>query len=141
MPAAADVQTQNNGNKAGKAQSGDTITFTFAGAVVPSLVLAGWDGSATLVTVHFENNAKNDVLTVRDSLGSTLAALGSVSLGGDYSFTVDFNFSVMTASGNTVTVSLGLLSGKVKERPNATTMVWTGPTNTVTESGPADKEF
>ena len=47
MPAALDVQTRNNGAKTGKAESGDSITYTFAGAVVPSLVLAGWNGSAT----------------------------------------------------------------------------------------------
>ena len=35
MPAAADVQTQNGGSKAGKPESGDSITFTFAGASQP----------------------------------------------------------------------------------------------------------
>jgi hypothetical protein len=142
MPAATDVQTQNGGSKTGKAESGDSITLTFAGAVNPALVLAGWNGGATLVTVHFQNNAKNDVLTVRNaSTGATLFPLGFVSLGGNYSHTSDFRFSVMTASGNTVTVVLGTLSGLVKDKSAGAAMVWSAPTNTITESGPLDKEF
>jgi hypothetical protein len=142
MPAAADVQTQNGGSKAGRAESGDSIRFTFAGAVIPSLVLAGRNGGATLVTVHFQDNAKNDVLTVRNaSTGAMLFPLGFVSLAGDYSGTADFRFSVMSANGNTITIVLGTLSGQVKEQPKAATMTWTAPTNTVTESGPPDKEF
>ena len=142
MPAAADVQTQNGGNKAAKPESGDSITFTFSGPVVPSLVLTDWDGSATLVTVHFQNSATNDVLTVRNaSTAATLFPLGFVSLGSDYSDTADFSFSVMSASGNTVTIVLGTLSGRVKDKPKAGAMTWTAPTNTVIESGPLDKEF
>jgi hypothetical protein len=142
MPSAADVQTQNAGSKAGKAESGDSITFTFAGAVDPGLVFAGWNGSAKLVTVHFQNNAKDDILTIRDaSTEATLFSLGFVSLGGDYSNTADFRFSVMTASGNTVRVVLGTLSGLVKEQPIGAAMVWSPPTNKATESGPLDKEF
>lgn len=142
MPAAVDVQTQNGGSKAGKPESGDSITFTFAGAVDPAQVLAGWNGGAMLVTVHFQNNAKNDVLTVRNaSTGATVFPLGFVSLGADYSHTADFRFSVMTASGNTIKIVFGTLSGLVKEKPMGATMVWSAPTNTVTESGPLDKEF
>ena len=142
MPAAADVQTQNGGSKAGRPESGDSITFTFAGPVDPTSVIAGWNGGATLVTVHFQDNAKNDVLTVRNSAtGAMLSPLGFVSLGGDYSHTADFRFSVMTASGNTVTVVFGTVSGLVKENPTGAAMVWSPPTNTITESGPLDKEF
>jgi len=142
MPAATDVQTQNSGSKAGKAESGDSITFTFAGAVDPASVLAGWNGGATLVTVHFQDNAKNDVLTVRNAAtGAMLFPLGFVNLGGDYSHTADFRFSVMTASGNTVKIVFGTLSGLVKENPTGAAMVWSPPTNTITESGPLDKEF
>lgn len=142
MPAATDVQTQNSGSKAGRAESGDSITFTFAGAVDPASVLAGWNGGATLVTVHFQDNAKNDVLTVRNATtGAMLLSLGFVNLGGDYSHTADFRFSVMTASGTTVKIVLGTLSGLVKENPTGAAMIWSPPTNTITESGPLDKEF
>jgi hypothetical protein len=142
MPAAADVQTQNAGSKAGKAESGDSITYTFAGAVTPSLVLAGWNGSATLVTVHFQQNAKNDVVTIRNaSTGATLFALGYVDLHGDYSNNADFTSSVMTVNGSTITIVLGVLSGHMKEKAGPATVVWTAPTNTVSESGASDKEF
>ena len=142
MPAAADVQTQNAGSKAGKAESGDSITYTFAGAVSPSLVLAGWNGSATLVTVHFQQNAKNDVVTIRNaSTGATLFALGYVDLHGDYSNNADFTSSVMTVNGSTITIVLGVLSGHMKEKAGSATMAWTAPTNTVSESGSSDKEF
>ena len=136
------MQTRNGGNKAAKPESGDSITFTFAGPVNPALVLAGWNGGGTLVTVHFQNNAKNDVLSVRNaSTGATLFPLGFVTLHGDYSDTADFRFSVMSATGNTITIVFGTLSGRVKDRPAAAAMTWTAPTNTVTESGPLDKEF
>jgi hypothetical protein len=137
-----DVQTQNTGAKSGKAESGDSITYTFAGVVVPSLVLPGWDGSATLVTIHFQQNAKNDVVTVRNaSTGATLFALGFLDLHGDYSNNADFTSSVMSANATKITVVLGVLSGHVKEKAGPATMVWTAPTNTVGESGAADREF
>ena len=47
----------------------------------------------------------------------------------------------MTASGNTVKIVLGTLSGLVKENPTDAAMAWSPPTNTITESGPLDKEF
>jgi hypothetical protein len=142
MPAAADAQTQNAGSKVGRAESGDSITYTFAGTITPSLVLAGWNGSATLVTVHFQQNAKDDVVTIRNaSTGATLFALGVLDLHGDYSNNADFTSSVMSASGNRITVVLGVLSGHMKEKAGPATMVWTAPTNTVSESGPSDKEF
>jgi hypothetical protein len=142
MPAAADVQTQNAGSKVGKAESADSIAYTFAGTVTPSLVLAGWNGSPTLVTVHFMQNAKDDVVTIRNaSTGATLFALGFLDLHGDYSNNADFTSSVMTVSGNKVTVVLGVLSGHMKEKAGPATMVWTTPTNTVSESGSPDKEF
>jgi chitinase len=136
------VQTQNGSKKASKAEKGDSITFTFAGAVTPSLILAGWDGSATAVTVHFQNNKKNDVLTVRNaSTAAQLTALGSVQLNGDYSNTADFSASTLTASGNTVTIVLGTLTGSVKENPKPAAMVWTTLGGPATESGSLDTEF
>ena len=60
MPAPADVQTADGGGKNGRAQKNDRITFTYAGPVDPSLIVAGWNGSATSVTVRIANNGKND---------------------------------------------------------------------------------
>jgi len=105
-------------------------------------VLAGWNGSATPVTVHFQQHAKEDVVTIRNaSTGATLFALGYVDLHGDYSNNADFTSSAMTANGSTITIVLGVLSGHMKEKAAPATMVWTAPTNTVSESGASDKEF
>ncbi len=38
----------------GRAESGDTITYTFSEAIDPSSILSGWTGSATSVTLHSE---------------------------------------------------------------------------------------
>jgi hypothetical protein len=141
MPQPADVQTRNGG-KRGKAERGDSITFTFAGAVNPLLVLAGWDGSATSATVHIQNPGKKDILTVRNSsTGTQLAALGSVQLNANYSDNVDFRGSTMTLSGNTITIVLGSQTGAVKDNAKPATMVWTTPNGSATESGALDSEF
>jgi hypothetical protein len=118
--------------------------FTYNGAVDPSLILGGWDGSATAVTLRIEGNGPNDVLTVLDpGAGSALAGLGQVALNGNYAngTRVDFTGSQMTLSGNTITVVLGTLSGTAHHHTTPTTMVWTTPAGAATESGPADVEF
>ena len=69
----------NGSGQQGRPETGDTVTFTYAGVVDPDLILSGWDGSATAVTVRFDDNTNDDVLTVRDpSDGSILAGLGQV---------------------------------------------------------------
>jgi hypothetical protein len=144
MPAPADIQTTNGGGPHGKPGKGDSVVFTFAGAVSPSLILAGWNGSATTVTVAITDNAKNDVLTVVNSAtGTQLPALGSVQLGGDYADrqNVTISGSTMTLSGSVVTIVLGTPAGKVGNEQKNGTMIWTTPTGTATESGPADNEF
>jgi hypothetical protein len=136
------VQTYNGGGKPTKPERSDSITFTFTAQVTPSRVLAGWDGSATPVTVHFQNSKKNDVLSVRDaSTGADVATFGSVQLMGDYSATADFSGSTMTASGTTVTITLGTVKGPVKDKAKKAAMVWTAPGGTVTETGTLDTEF
>ena len=136
------MQTYNGGGKPTKPEKSDSITFTFTAPVTPSLVLAGWDGSATPVTVHFQNSKKNDVLSVRDaSTGADVATFGSVQLMGDYSATADFSGSTMTASGNTITITLGTVKGPVKDKAKKAAMIWTAPGGTVTETGALDSEF
>lgn len=143
MPAPADVQTADGAGKVGKAQKNDRIVFTFAGPVVPALILAGWNGSAISVTVQIANNGRNDILTVRNaSTGAQLTALGAVQLEGDYSSrNATFTGSTMTASGSTVTIVLGNASGTLHENRKAGTMTWTTPNGTATESGPRDIDF
>ena len=142
MPAPADVQTTNGGATVGKAETGDSVLFTFAGTVTPELVISGWDGSPTAVTVTISHLAgSNDILTVADS-GGTLTALGGVDLGGNYANTVDFAGSTMSAAGNTITVVLGTPgSGNRHTVSSPTSMSWTCPTGTAAESGAPDPEF
>ena len=85
----------------------------YAGMVNPDLILAGWDGSATAVTLRFDDNSNDDVLTVRDASGaSILTGLGLIQLNGDYcGGTTLFTGSQMTLSGSTVTIVLGTVSG------------------------------
>ena len=69
LPAPAEVDAVNGSGQAGRPETGDTVTFTYAGTVNPDLILAGWDGSATAVTIRFDDNGNDDVLTVRDASG------------------------------------------------------------------------
>ena len=106
--------------------------------------LAGWSGSATAVTVRINENGTNDFLTVLDATtGAQLAALGSVQLGGDYADNENVSAagSTMTLSGRILRIVLGQPTGKPVHQKQAGTMVWTAPSGTATESGPADNEF
>jgi hypothetical protein len=108
------------------------------------LILAGWNGSPTTVTMRITDNAKNDIVTILNATtGGQLAALGSVQLAGDYADKQDITVtgSTMTLSGSVVTVVLGTPAGKGPDQKKAGTMVWTVPSGSATESGPADSEF
>lgn len=142
MPAPADVQTGNAGPIAGKPESGDSITFTFSGTVPPSLILSGWNGAPTAVTVHFDNKGHNDTVTMRNATtGAQLTAFGSLALEGNYSANADFRNSTMTASGNTVTIVLGTPVGPLKRNTRPAAMGWVTPNGWAAESGPADIDF
>jgi hypothetical protein len=95
------------------------------------------------VTVRIQGNGPNDALTVLDSGGSALAQLGEVDLNGNYAngTQLDFTGSQMTLSGTEITIVLGTLLGTAHHHTTPTTMVWTTPEGTASESGPADVEF
>ena len=133
----------NGSGQQGRPETGDTVTFTYAGVVDPDLILSGWDGSATSVTVRFDDNTNDDVLTVRDpSDGSILTGLGQVELNGDYcGGTTLFTGSQMTLTGSTVTIVLGAVSGTPSRDPSAKGMVWTTPHGSATELGHPDSNF
>jgi hypothetical protein len=142
MPTPADIQTANGGTTAGRAEGGDTVTFTFAGPVAPALVLAGWTGAAAPVTVHFDHEGARSTLGVEDATGDVITALGSVDLAAHYANAVDFAGSTMTASGNTIAVVLGTPSiGGLHTISIPTMMTWTAPNGSASESGPPDVEF
>jgi len=144
LPAPADIQTTSGGGSHGTPAAGDAIVYTFASAPDPSLILTGWNGSATTVTLRISNNAKNDSVTILNgTTGAPLWALGLVQLGNNYTNpqSVTTAGSTMTLSGNVVTVVLGTPTGKWFEQKKAGTMVWTEPSGTATESGAPDNEF
>ena len=144
LPTPADIQTTSGGGPRGKPGAGDAVVFTFASPPDSSLILAGWDGSATTVTLRITENGKNDILTILNSTtGAPLAALGSVQLGGDYVDKQNVNVpgSTMTLTGNVLRVVLGTPSVKSFDQQKNGTMIWTTPSGTATESGPADNEF
>jgi hypothetical protein len=142
MPAPADVQTSNGGATPGQAETGDSIALQFAGTVNPDLVLKGWDGSATPVTVVLSHFGGGDVLTVETPGGSMLWALGGVDLQGHYTNGVSFTGSTMTLSGDTVTVVLGTRgAGTMFTVAMPGTMAWLAPTGFASESGLPDVEF
>ena len=126
-PTAVDVQTTNGGGTAGLIQQGDTISYTFSEPIDPNTILAGWNGSATNVTVRvYDGNilanilGGNDTLQVFNSANNTLLPLGTVDMGrSDYATSLlggllgsylGYSNSTMTLSGNTVTIKLGSFS-------------------------------
>jgi hypothetical protein len=94
------------------------------------------------VTVRINESGTNDFVTILNG-GTQLAALGSVQLGGDYADkqNVIVSGSTMTLTGSIVRIVLGTPTGKSFEQKKVGTMVWTAPSGTATESGPADNEF
>jgi hypothetical protein len=142
LPAPADIQTADGGSTPGQVEAGDTITFTFAGAVNPDLILSGWNGSATTVNVHFDHVGAVSGFVVEDSGGSILTGLGTVGLAAHYTNTVDCNGSTMTLSGITVQIVLGTPTGNgIHAVSVPSTLTWAAPTGTSTESGVPDVDF
>jgi hypothetical protein len=156
-PGGSNVQTANaSGGTAGKAETGDTVTFTFGEAMDPASISSGWDGTTTvLVSVVVANNlagcSSNDAVTV------TSVNLGTLCLGGNGFVTTTRTFTnssmTLSAGGTVVTIAFGTLSGATQTQAGTTTMTWTPSataldvagnactTAVVTESGGADVEF
>jgi chitinase len=143
MPLPVDVQTANAGATVGRIEAGDTITFTFDGPVPPDLVLSGWTGAPTTVTVDADNGGGGlHTLAVLNPATLAPLPLGSVELTGNYIENTQLPGSAMTASGNTITIVLGTPSSSSVHTVNLpSTMVWTAPNGTVSESGLPDVEF
>ena len=127
VPTASDIQTTNAGT-AGRAETGDTIIYTFSEPIDPNSILALWTGASTLVTLHLNNVGGSDTVTIFNSANTAQLPLGSVALGGtDYvSGNRTFTNSTMVMSGSTITITLGTRTGGATTTPAAnTTMVWT----------------
>ena len=152
-PTATDVQPVNGGATVGKAEAGDTITYTFSEPIDPNSVLAGWTGTSTAVTLRVGNSASNDIVTVRNAANTAALTLGGTTLAGNHvSANRDFTSSTMVMSGSTITVTLGG-TGTTNTVATNQTATWT-PLNTAadvaanamsttarTEQGAADPNF
>lgn len=153
-PAGADVQTANaSGGIVGRAETGDTVTFTFSEPIEPDSILAGWDGGPTTVILRLVNNPGGDRIQIR--VGAITLPFGTVNLGRtDYTnATRNFTGSTMQMTGSSITVTLGMPSGAVRTAAGPGTIIWT-PVNTpydraanpcliiaAIESGAVDPEF
>jgi hypothetical protein len=111
-PIATDVQgTNNSGGLAGRADTGDRLTLSFSEPIEPESILAGWDGTATTVTVRFTNaGGSDDRILVYDAANTTQLPLGTVRLSDSLYVlgNVSFTGSTMTTVGSAVVVTLGV---------------------------------
>lgn len=161
-PRTSNIQTTDvSGGTAGKPEAGDTVIFTYTKAVDPGTVLSGWTGASQSVIVEIVDGGTSgdDKLEVLNASTQAQLPLGTVDLGRkDYvSKTTTFGASgtpaAMVMSGSAVTITLGTPSATAGTAASTGTMVWTPSTtvtdaagnavasNTVNESGSADKDF
>jgi len=158
VPTGSAIQTANGSTTAGKAELGDTVTYTFSEPIDPQSILAGWTGASTSVVVRINNNASIDTLLVFNAANTTQLPLGSLNLRGDYlaanrTFGASGTASTMVLSGNSIIVTLGTASGTTNTVVTANNMTWTPAagaldragnactTTAVTEGGASDVEF
>jgi hypothetical protein len=135
VPTATNIQTTNKtAGILGRAEVGDTIVYTFSEAVDPNSILALWTGASTPVTLHLNQMAGSDTVTIFDSADTTQLPFGTVTLGGTGFTTTNRTFigSTMVMSGSTITITLGTASGATTTQGANSAMVW-GPVATPTD--------
>ena len=157
-PTATDIQATNtSGLTAGKADTGDIVTWTYSEPIEPESLVAGWDGTAMTVTLRIQNNAGGDRIQIRNAASSAAYANGTTVLPSTGYVTAQVNFtsSTMTMSGSTLVVVLGTPSapGSVGTVVTTCTITYTPvntlydraanacSTTTANETGAADVEF
>lgn len=107
-PTATDIQTTNAGT-AGRAEIGDKIIYTFSEPLEPISILAGWNGSATTVTVRLISKGGSDRVQIWNGGNSAQLPVGTIMLNRtDYATkTSSFTGSSVVLAGNVLTVTLG----------------------------------
>jgi len=160
VPTASDIQAVNGGSIVGRAEIGDTITYTFSEPIEPNSILAGWTGASTSVVLRLNDGGLgSDTVTIFNAANTAQLPLGSVSLAqtgytsANRTFGATGTASTMVMSGNAITITLGTQSGAATTASANGTMVWTPSatatdragnaetTTTRNESNPNDKEF
>jgi hypothetical protein len=155
VPAPTDVQTTNAGT-AGKAETGDTVIYTFGETLEPISIIAGWSGTATAVTVRVVQQGGGDRVQIWNAGNTAQLPIGVIRLNRtDYvTATSSFTNSSMTLVGGVLTVTLGTTTstnvttaaGTATMRYNATATITDlagNPASTANrnETGPADVDF
>jgi hypothetical protein len=137
-PAPVNMTSANRaGGTVGRAEQGDSITYTWNAPIDPESLLAGWNGgSPTTVTVQIQNRGNNDRIRIRGPAGNL--NFGIVRLQKNYvAATRDFTGSAITMLGNTVTIVLGTPSGTVNTVTVATPTTWQASTGAYDAAGNA----
>ena len=141
-PAATDVQAVNGTGAPGTIDAGDVLTFTYSEPILPSSLVAGWNGTSRNVIVRVTDATTQDTLAVYDADDTTrirlTAAATELALKADRTTGgAKFN-ATMTTSGANVAVTLGSpISGSSKSSTSTTKMVWTPSTQATDYSGNA----
>ena len=122
--AGSGFETANaSGGTSGRAERGDTVSFSFNEAPDPASIVSGWDGGGTkAVTVSIADKSGNDSLSVSG------ATLGTVALQGDYTTsgrTTTFAGSTLSVSGAMVTIVLGDSAGNARTETGKSKPAWT----------------
>lgn len=162
-PTATGVATGNaSGGNHGRAEIGDTITFTFNEQIDPHSILAGWTGASTNVVVELIDGGCTLLLCAADSFKIYNAAysatlpFGTISLAsGSYygcaglgllcgktptSFGASGTPSTMVQSTSTITITLGTQSGgngSVNDVGGNSDMAWDSTTTPYDAAGNA----
>jgi peptidoglycan/xylan/chitin deacetylase (PgdA/CDA1 family) len=125
VPTAQNIRSDNAGGTDGKADTGDTVTFTFSEAMSPVSIVAAWTGASTQVLVKLvDASSSSDTLQVWSADNTArLAVANPLALNGDYVPSSGAIFKatmVLDSSGTGLTVTLSsLLSGSVKPASSA----------------------
>ena len=137
-PAPVDMTSANRpGGTVGRAEQGDSITYTWTEPIDPGSLVPGWNGgSPTSVTVRLVNNGGGDQVRIRGSNGNL--DFGTVFLQQNYvSGAGDFDGSSITMLGNSVTIVLGAQSGTTRLVTLATPTTWQASTGAFDAAGNA----
>lgn len=140
-PGPATVEAGNGSGQVGVVDAGDVVTLAFTEPVEPSSVMAGWDGSATSVTVRVtDGGGGDDTLRVLAPGGATLP-LGVVHLARDdyVDATREMVGSTMSATATGVTITLTAPDGTVPQPPGQAptggTLGWTPDADVIDLAG------
>jgi hypothetical protein len=143
-PIGSDIQCVNGGATVGTIEPGDVCTYTFSEVIDPESIQAGWTGASTNVVMRWTNNAANDTFAIYDSTNTTQLNIGSVNTHGDYvtgAVTVGATGTpctmVLNTANNTITITLGTISGTTKNDNKKNTAAWTPSASAFDRAGNA----